>query len=88
MKVIAVKSLENGRLEIYSYGQYLGDKVPDITPFRDIGRKNPCILLDNGKYVWGFQCWWGDPEEFRKEYLIQEEVVSEITNDIQPIKEI
>jgi hypothetical protein len=21
--------------------------------------ENPCIYLDNGDIVWGFQCWWG-----------------------------
>lgn len=24
--------------------------------------KNPCIKLDNGETVWGYQCWWG-PED-------------------------
>ena len=24
---------------------------------------NPCIYLDSGDIVWGFQCWWGDKHE-------------------------
>lgn len=27
---------------------------------------NPCIYLDNGNVVWGFQCFWGDAVEGRK----------------------
>jgi hypothetical protein len=25
---------------------------------------NPCIELDNGGTVWGFQCWWGAEDQF------------------------
>ena len=27
---------------------------------------NPCIKLDNGKLVWGAQCWWGPEEQINK----------------------
>jgi hypothetical protein len=29
---------------------------------------NPCIYLDSGDIVWGFQCWWGPPEQFEKKF--------------------
>jgi hypothetical protein len=29
---------------------------------------NPRIRLDNGKYVWGCECWWGPEAELRKRY--------------------
>lgn len=29
---------------------------------------NPRIKLDNGKYVWGCECWWGPEEVIRKQY--------------------
>lgn len=28
--------------------------------------KNPCIELDSGEVVWGFQCWWMDQETFER----------------------
>ncbi len=27
---------------------------------------NPRIRLDNGKLVWGCECWWGDEEKVKK----------------------
>ncbi len=46
-------------MKFYGEGVYLGDRVPDIEPFRSSGIRNPCIRLDDGTLVWGFQCWWG-----------------------------
>lgn len=28
---------------------------------------NPCIQLDDGRIVWGFQCWWGNEERVKEE---------------------
>lgn len=28
-------------------------------------RTNPKLLLDSGKVVWGFECWWGSEEKIR-----------------------
>ena len=28
--------------------------------------KNPRITLDNGRVVWGCQCWWGPEESIRR----------------------
>lgn len=33
-----------------------------------LSRENPRIKLDNGGYVWGFECWWGPEEGARKKY--------------------
>lgn len=37
------------------------DKLRAIIEFTS---KNPRIKLDNGKTVWGYECWWGDIEGF------------------------
>lgn len=29
---------------------------------------NPCIYLDSGDVVWGFQCWWGPVERFERKF--------------------
>lgn len=31
-------------------------------------RLNPCINLDNGYVVWGFQCWWGPVEKVQRRF--------------------
>ena len=89
MKVVAIESLEKGELRSYGEGKYLGDKVPDVSPFKEIKLKSPCIKLDSGKHVWGFQCWWGDINKFRKCYknVIQTEIIVDIEDEILPIEE-
>lgn len=32
----------------------------------DKNRRNPLILLNSGKFVWGHECWWGPPENLQK----------------------
>ncbi len=49
-------------------------------------RRNPKIRLDNGKIVWGCECWWGSEEEVKKQieaykgkgYTINEVDIDEI----------
>lgn len=31
----------------------------------EIPQTSPRIRLDNGKTIWGCECWWGDEEKFR-----------------------
>ncbi len=33
---------------------------------QDYAWKNPRITLDDGRVVWGCQCWWGPEEAIRK----------------------
>lgn len=67
-RVIAFESFKDGVLTTYGEGVYLGDKVPDATPFNTRDIPNPCIRLDSGKHIWGYQCWWGSPEEIDEKY--------------------
>jgi hypothetical protein len=50
----------------------LPSKIEDLSKDqRDMFIKlvgNPKILLDNGKVVWGAECWWGPEAEFKKRF--------------------
>ncbi len=56
----------------FGYGTYEGDEIPPenvklfgISLF-ELGLKNPKIILDSGKIVWGCECWWGGEETVKK----------------------
>ena len=70
MRVIAIRNSGEKEVNIYGYGEYLGKK-----PCSELGNiKNPCIKLDNGKTVWGYQCWWGNAEKVEKEIIKDKKV--------------
>lgn len=56
---------DDGNVEVFGGGVYIGPQRPPCGPFGlsldDLGEDyvNPCIELDNGKRVFGFECWWG-----------------------------
>lgn len=54
-------------IRFLDYGVYLGDEVPpaEIGGF-NMGMPNPKIQLDNGKVVWGCECWWGAEATFKE----------------------
>lgn len=35
-----------------------------------ISRPNPKLTLDDGRVVWGFQCWWGPESEIKKRFFV------------------
>lgn len=86
MRVIAIESLKDGVLKSYGDGEYIGDKEPNGGWMKDTGIKNPCIKLDNGKYVWGFQCWWGETDSIMKKYKerIKETIIVDVPENIEP----
>jgi len=55
-------------VRFFGFGEYVGDEVPppEINPILNIGRPNPKIVLDNGKVVWGCECWWGPEAKIHK----------------------
>jgi len=85
MRAIAIESIKDGVCRYYGEGDLIEGKVPDVEPFNHLGIKNPCIKLDNGKHVWGFQCWWGESEKTLAKYKdsIKKMVLVEI-EDILP----
>ena len=86
-KVIAIESFKNGILKKYGEGILIPNQIPDIQPFKKAGAKNPYIKLDNGKYVWGFQCWWSSLKRFEKEYSehIKETIIVDVEDEIKPL---
>lgn len=81
-RVGAVASVKNGKMKLFGYGVYLGNKIPETDDIKSMGvslkkydLSNPCIQLDNGDIVWGCECWWGAEEEIKKTESQCKEVV-------------
>jgi hypothetical protein len=65
-KVGAVLSAEDGVVHFLGWGVYGGDVVPEdrgighvATSLHNAKLRNAKILLENGKVVYGCECWWG-----------------------------
>ena len=63
-RVGAILGIKDGVADFIGFGVYLGDQIPETDDVKYIGvslkeksLKNPCILLDNGKKVYGCECW-------------------------------
>lgn len=77
-RVLAISHSDKSKAYVFGYGTYEGEKTPKDFPTEhqpvgmmgqwivQDGRDNPCIKLDNGKYVWGCECWWGPAEGAEK----------------------
>jgi len=68
-RVGAIWSAKEGVVLFFGYGVYVGDEVPpkEVNEiFNEIGLPNPKIELDNGKVVYGIECWWGSEEAIKK----------------------
>jgi hypothetical protein len=65
-RVGAIKSANETTVYLFGYGVYEGDEVPPTGLMNELGVKNPKIVLDNGKVIWGYQSWWGPEEEVRR----------------------
>ena len=88
-KVMAMQKSTDVSVHVFGEGTYVGNRVPDVSPFKELGIKNHYILLDDGKGVWGFQCWWGDIEAAKK--AIGDKTVFQVTltdeDEIKPVEE-
>lgn len=77
-RVGAILSIEpeNKCIKFLGYGTFLGCEKPtsakgyiaEIT--KQSGLSNPKIQLDNGKIVWGCECWWGPEEAIKAEITL------------------
>ncbi len=72
-RVGAIRNATCETVYLYGFGTYQGDEIPPKgtigtlgLDMGELGRKNPKILLDNGKVVWGCQCWWGSEEKVKE----------------------
>ena len=74
-RVLAISHCEGNTCWIYGYGEYVGDFIPKeaVGFMAELGREhkrpNPKIVLENGKVVYGCECWWGDAEKAEKEII-------------------
>jgi len=62
-RVGAVQSADEKEVRLFGYGIYEGDM-----PHPVMKMSNPKIRLDDGRVVWGCECWWG-PEKQIKEFI-------------------
>ena len=51
-RVGAVAGMDEDRMYLLGYGTYVGDELLDGV------LSSPKIVLDDGKVVWGLECWW------------------------------
>jgi len=76
-RVGAILSADDTEVRLLGFGVYEGEKpCPDLD-----GLQNPCIKLDNGTIVWGYECWWGD-EGMMKRWIGQRKVTQ-----VEPVSE-
>lgn len=68
-RVGAILSANDECVKLLGFGVYVGDFKPDVPclgiPADELpdGFVNPKIELDDGRVVWGCQCWWGDEDK-------------------------
>ena len=93
-RVGAIYGREGGTVKVLGYGVLLQDEIPEtaVGPLADGLREyqspNPQIRLDNGKIVWGCECWWGAEEAVRASIEGAEQAGSQIMIvDIDEIRE-
>jgi len=65
-RVGAISHTDENIVYLYGFGIYDGEHIPpkDAGGF-NVGRPNPRIKLDNGKTVYGCECWWGAEEQVK-----------------------
>lgn len=61
-RVIAIESNDKEEVRSFGAGVYDGDLISPL------GIPNPHITLDQGGYVWGYECWWGEEERMKKTF--------------------
>lgn len=68
-KVIALLEASKGIVRSFGEGTYAGDfPLPPEAGGFNLGQENPRIDLDNGKTVWGCECWWGPSDKVKARF--------------------
>lgn len=86
MEVIAIRDGKNKVLNIYGKGILIENQIPNIEPFNKLNVQNPCIKLENGKYIWGYQCWWGPTDKVKSKYKDYKFNIVPVENEVLPLK--
>lgn len=66
-RVYAMRNGDDHHVYLFGFGTYEGDFTPPgwaRTGLGEVKYENPRIRLDDGKTVWGFECWWGPESEW------------------------
>lgn len=70
-RVGAILSADKDTVKLIGYGTFQGNKVPPEgsagmgSMLHQAGVSNPCIRLDDGSLVFGYECWWGSEEAIK-----------------------
>lgn len=79
-RIGAILGKKDGVIELLGYGTFTGHAVPveAVGAFAEMlkewERKNPRLQLDNGKIVYGCECWWGSEAAIMSELVRQQEI--------------
>jgi len=85
-RVGAILSADEAGVRFLGWGVYEGDEVPteEAKGLADMLREakipNPKIKLDNGKVVWGCECWWGSEAKVKEQ--IKDQTIIETDIDL------
>lgn len=94
-RVGALLNSDKDKVYLFGYGVYEGDFPTGLDPnpagwvaetIHEKGAPNPRIRLDDGKIVWGCECWWGSEEEVRNSIGKREIVLVDIETERQKCK--
>lgn len=88
MRVIAFKEMVDGVIHLYGYGEMIGQRNPSKGPLADAKLHDTCIKLDNGRYIWGNQCFWGPLDKYEKfvKKNILKVVQCDLPENIKPVE--
>lgn len=79
-RVGAIQKANETSVYLFGYGVYEGNHIPEEGWLHEANIPNPKIVLDDGRSVYGYQCWWG-PEDSVKRQIGDREII--IVEDIK-----
>lgn len=91
-RVMAVSHIDVKHMKAYVYGEgtYVGDEDCEVLGIFGENKylKNPKIVLDSGKVVWGCQCWWGPIDVVKIRLRDFEICAADIDEDVKKYKKV
>lgn len=88
-RVGAIASADETSIIMFGFGVRVEDEVPTDAQGEQaemcklLKRKNPCLLLDSGKKVYGCECWWGLEADIKQGILERKLEVKEADLDAE-----
>ena len=64
-RVGAILKADRKTVHLFGYGTYDGEYAPSSEWLYHPAVLSAKITLDDGRVIWGHQCWWGDEEEIK-----------------------